>query len=505
MASIFKKRGSGDWQIEYRDHAGRVHRKSSGTTDKRAAERIAAKLEADAALRREGVIDVGQERIAVQGRVALKDHVDEYLRHLELRGRSKKHVRAIRTFLSTLEGAFGISRLSDITPDAVEHYLHRLKSKGKSARTLNYRQVLLSGFVTWCVKTGRLASNPLLSLHRQDETRDKKRTRRALTAEELARLFAVAERRGVKAFYSAAYFAGLRRGDLERLCWGSVDLKAATITISDGKAHRVDVLPIAPPLLAELERIRPERPLPTARVFPRCPTNSERQDDFKAAKIETPDASGRVADLHALRVTLATDLARNGVGVQVVQRLMRHATVDLTLKVYTKLRVDDLAGGLKTLAIAPEAAQKAAKAATGTDGAPPVEPPPNGAPASQWNRQCPSHESTRDDAATCNDDAPAIEASEARNSAAGNDLRDAARDDAARCDENAWWTRQDSNLLPTDYESPVSPGERPKVSENVSDRAPIDPDLVSIAKAWPTLGEAIRAAILALVKAAPRR
>lgn len=57
MATVYKRNGVGKYQIDWFDHTGKRRSKSSGTTDKAAANRIAAKLDADAALRRERVID----------------------------------------------------------------------------------------------------------------------------------------------------------------------------------------------------------------------------------------------------------------------------------------------------------------------------------------------------------------------------------------------------------------------------------------------------------------
>jgi hypothetical protein len=55
MASAFKRGGKGNrhgyYYIAWKDHNGKRRTKCSGTSDKAAAERIGAKLEADAALR----------------------------------------------------------------------------------------------------------------------------------------------------------------------------------------------------------------------------------------------------------------------------------------------------------------------------------------------------------------------------------------------------------------------------------------------------------------------
>jgi integrase len=50
-----------------------------------------------------------------------------------------------------------------------------------------------------------------------------------------------------------------------------------------------------------------------------------------------------------LRVTHGTALARAGVRLQVVQRLMRHSTPVLTANVYTRLELHDLRGAVGQL------------------------------------------------------------------------------------------------------------------------------------------------------------
>ena len=58
---------------------------------------------------------------------------------------------------------------------------------------------------------------------KQNEDRDRRRVRRPLTDDELAHLIAVARERGRDAWYLAAAFAGLRKGDMQRLTWSDVN------------------------------------------------------------------------------------------------------------------------------------------------------------------------------------------------------------------------------------------------------------------------------------------
>ena len=72
-----------------------------------------------------------------------------------------------------------------------------------------------------------------------NEHGDRRRIRRPLADDELARLPDVAEQRGRRGWYLTAALAGLRRSELIRLTWASVDLEQAVFTIRDGKVAEV--------------------------------------------------------------------------------------------------------------------------------------------------------------------------------------------------------------------------------------------------------------------------
>src|SRR5262245_39862388 len=93
VASVFKHKRKGDyWYLAWTDHAGRRKTKCSFTTDKAAAKRIAAKYEADAALRRDGVIDARLESVSGQSRRTIESHLVDYEAKLKAAKRSAGHV-----------------------------------------------------------------------------------------------------------------------------------------------------------------------------------------------------------------------------------------------------------------------------------------------------------------------------------------------------------------------------------------------------------------------------
>ena len=84
-------------------------------------------------------------------------------------------------------------------------------------------------------------------------------------------------------------------------------------------------------------------------------------------RIVVEDQEGRVIDLHAMRTTLGTNLARAGVAPQIAQRIMRHGDYKTTLKHYTVLGLADTSAAVSRLPSISIPGRNAI-AATGTDG-----------------------------------------------------------------------------------------------------------------------------------------
>jgi hypothetical protein len=71
--------------------------------------------------------------------------------------------------------------------------------------------------------------------------------------------------------------------------------------------------------------------------------------DLESAGLQYQDEDGRVLDFHSLRSTFATNLARAGVSPAKAQELLRHSDVNLTMRLYKKLELSDLAEAVEQL------------------------------------------------------------------------------------------------------------------------------------------------------------
>jgi len=333
-----RRRRCTTWSVDY-TLGGRRHRVPLHVRDRRAAEVLAADL-----VRRQEQQAAGVDPYQETRQASPEALIEQYAEELARRGCTRKHVR---TQIPRLRRLFdGIPTLARFDAAKLRERLGALTTAGTTPRTVAAYRVACSGFFKWLLSEDRWPSNPCLNV-RAPRVAEKTFQRRALTPEEAARLLDAAppDRALV---YAVALGTGLRRGELARLTWQDLDLSEERPTLrvraASAKNRREAVLPLSRDLAHALRA----QARPGGRVFDRIPNTKTLRRDLEAAGIEAENAQGRV-DLHALRVTLATSLAQEGVPLTTAQELLRHCDPKLTSATYTKLRVEDLRGAVESL------------------------------------------------------------------------------------------------------------------------------------------------------------
>ena len=182
---------------QYRDADGRMVVESTGCRDKQAARHVLAEKLKRVEHIKAGILNAQECRTADHSSLPLESHVEAYMQHLRaktIRGRktSEGHRSNVQRQLKILLRDCSFKRLRDITRDAMEKWMNRAEESGMGARTRNTYRAAIIAFCNWCVETDRMAANPLSRLCRADEHADTRKKRRALTEEEMKRLFRVA-------------------------------------------------------------------------------------------------------------------------------------------------------------------------------------------------------------------------------------------------------------------------------------------------------------------------
>jgi integrase len=206
-----------------------------------------------------------------------------------------------------------------------------------AAKTLNDYLDASNGLMKWMKRAARLEENPLQAVRKVKTAGREALQRRALTDDQVQRLLEVAGPR--KAAYLTALNTGLRRAELAALqkgdCFLYGDNAFLKVRASTTKNSKAATIWLNDEVAAELRNLVKPGAASTESVFGSIPDMDQFRKDLAAAKIPFMDEQGRRADFHALRHTLATNLARCGVLPRVAMEFMRHSEMRLTNKTYT--------------------------------------------------------------------------------------------------------------------------------------------------------------------------
>lgn len=397
------------WYIRYNDVDGKMRRVTTGCRDKQSAQKMLADILSEIEKVKAGVMSQEEMVTANQLEIPLDKHLKDYITQLAvktIRGRriSPTHVRNVRNFLNRLAKECNWLRLKDINRQVIHRWMIKLaqtprkpnapNSKPLAARTINMHRASIVAFCNWCISEGRLQINPLNRLPKIEEV-EPMRKRRPLTEEEIARLLKVAKVRPLQEalticrgknkgkllanvslkerqklerlgqerslIYKFMILTGLRRGEVASLTVSSIYLDEANPCIhiegKYAKSGRSATLPLRPDLADDLRKhLMQMAEINCGEVAPDTPLFNVGQNslrvfnmDLAAAGIVKCDANGRTVDVHSLRHTFATLLARNGVSPGIAQKLMRHSDIRLTMNTYTHLDLADTAGAVASL------------------------------------------------------------------------------------------------------------------------------------------------------------
>lgn len=285
----------------------------------------------------------------------LAEHLQDFHESLLVKENKKQYAKSVKSTLESIFANCGFLLLSDIDGNTLYSYLGKRRKNDKiSQRTFNCYLGFAQHFCGWLVKENRTTINPLEHLSPQTET--EKKTRRAISLEQLVQLldttWAAPERFGMSGperflLYVLACQTGMRAGDLRALKVGSFDLVNLSVKIpaSYSKNKKDKTLPLKPNTAAMLKDFFMGK-LPNVKAFG---GTYNRLTDRTAAMLraDLADANidyvvdGKVFDFHALRKQAGTLLKQGGVHMKDAQTILRHSTIELTSNIYTEVFSSD--------------------------------------------------------------------------------------------------------------------------------------------------------------------
>jgi integrase len=316
----------------------------------------------------------------MQSRVGIRDEKRRYSQ-----GTIHSYRHALRSYLVPF---LGHRRVGTITTADLRRLITHLQSKQPHRRALAPGTTttalrILSGAMTFAVKSGYIERNVCLDLPREDRPSAKRATEpRYLTADEIAVLLDSAERLALfewtaarhRALVACMAYAALRCSEVLGLTWQTLDFKADEISIIGQLSHDATKLVptktrastatvvMAPALKRDLltwRSIQAQRNLmlvrPDAFVFVKESGKPLPQRDIYRTVRSASDRAGLnppglpPVSPHDLRHTAIALAIQSGAPITEVCEFARHSNPDITLRIYAGLAKDARGGAMRRL------------------------------------------------------------------------------------------------------------------------------------------------------------
>ena len=318
------------WWIRWVCTLGHDHRNLSGELKTVATEEHKAKRAEVRAARKAGR-EYCPRLVQRQRPTLFEDILADYM---EYSGRNKRSHSSDRARAESFKKRFRHRLATAVTAKDVEDFKAAC-GEGRSVATVNHYLKFLKAVFNRAIRQGSLTYNPVrpVKLFQEHNARN-----RCLSPEEEIRLLDALPG-WFRPLVRLALHTGMRRGELQALKWQDVDFNAGTLRIRRDKAGDGRWVALNSAALAALQTVKREQKVMSPYVF--CSPqgkflhNIERiwRPALRAAQI--PDFR-----FHDLRHTAATLMLSGGIHPKVVAEMLGHATVAVTLDIYSHVTPD---------------------------------------------------------------------------------------------------------------------------------------------------------------------
>jgi integrase len=335
MASIIRKPTSKFWFAAFRDATGRQHRKSTGTTDKVRAKRIAQQYEA-AAQRRGNPQKVRENFTALYKEFFSDDLPHAPVRQFFIRWLKDRQRETSRSTYVTYEvtvnrflkflGSDANGDLGSVTKMRITDYRNQLADK-LAVPTVNRDIKIVRSIFGQARRDGYLFQDPAegVSILKQ---RDRAKPRRPLTIQEIQSILSVADPEW-QSLIKFGLYTGQRLADLASLMWDQIDLERSEIRLVTRKTGKRLIIPIAGPLKTHIDSLEPPDQLGVP-VHPRAFDTLKQYGKVSLLSHQFVDLMAQVG-LRSATSHKATGTGRDGKrkGMDISFHSLRHSAVSL--------------------------------------------------------------------------------------------------------------------------------------------------------------------------------
>lgn len=344
--SIFQRK-DGRWEAQLRTEGG-GRRSFYGRTRREAQEKLHAAHQVP-----------GGRVWNQESNTSLGDYLDAWIETFGAPTVRERTLRSYRLNVKRIKQSLGLVQLRALTPSAIQTFYAALLARGLAPRSVWQVHMLLHRALKQAAFSGVISRNPVDGVARPRASHDEVRT---LTHDELKQLFNATTQHRLHALWVLLATTGIRLGEALGLKWADVDLDSNRISIRHSlqylrgtgfvlgepktpKSRRMVFLAPGTGMALKEHRARQLAEREAARnlwqpvfdlVFTSV-TGKPLQDGHVSWCFHhaLEDAGLRRMRIHDLRHTAASLLLEQGVHPKVVQELLGHSTITVTLDTYS--------------------------------------------------------------------------------------------------------------------------------------------------------------------------
>jgi integrase len=360
-----RKRPDGRWEARYTIHTSKGPKRKTlyGRTRQEVADKLARALS-----------DRTQGLTFEAGSLKLGEYLDGWLSDVRETVRQRSWERYEQIVRVHIKPALGRVKIKALSPTHVRGLYREKLDAGLSRRTVQYIHTTLHKALKDAVSDGLIPRNVAEGIR---PPRPKKKEITPLDREQARAFLAAAHEDRFEALYVLAIHCGLREGELLGLKWDDVDLETGMLRVrrtlsetrtgyifeppKNGKGRSIKLTQAA----SEALRSHLERQLEEidssgddyqdqGLIFPSRKGTPMNARNLTARSFKPLLKRAGLPDirLHDLRHTCATLMLCEGVHIKLVQELLGHATIAITLDTYSHLLPgmgDEAAGAMERI------------------------------------------------------------------------------------------------------------------------------------------------------------
>lgn len=262
--------------------------------------------------------------------------IKQYIASKRLSGLSEKSLEQYRRTVTCFLETVG-KPISEIKSMDIRGFLAMYQAQKQiSNRTLENYRTYLSGFFIWLVNEEIISANPMAKV---TKIKEPKRKREPFSDEEMERLRANADDIRDRAMIEFLYSTGCRVSEMVELNVNKIDFYNSS-TVAHGKGEKDRQVYITESAMFWLKSyLRTRTDNDNALFIGNRGRLSKEGVEYIIRKIGIK--CGVNAFPHRFRHTFATNLAKRGMPVQEIQKLLGHSSISTTM-VYCDINEDDV-------------------------------------------------------------------------------------------------------------------------------------------------------------------